>query len=330
MSFNLTLSQDVSGALALNTPLNLNLAVPGQNALVTFIVSAGQKIALNMGAVATTPTGKAVYAYVYNASGTQVASINATSAASATANLPNLAAGTYSVMAAPQSAATATLQMTLANGLTATLPVDGSTSFALTTSVQGQYGYFTFAGTAGQNLGLGITNLVLTPSSVTSANVFVDKPNGSNWQSGNCYPSNVPGCQISLSNLPVTGSYTVRVVPGGQATMSVNLTLSQDVSGALTMGTPANVNLAVPGQNALLTFTTTAVQTVALTLSAVATTPAGKMVYAYVYNASGTYIGSTNTTSGITVNLTNLAAGTYSVLIAPQLAATATLQVKVQ
>jgi len=49
-----------------------------------------------------------------------------------------------------------------------------------------------------------------------------------------------------------------------------------------------------------------------------------------VYNASGSWVGATNSATGITLNLTNLAAGTYSVLLTPLDAATATLSVKVQ
>jgi hypothetical protein len=329
MSFNLTLSQNVSGALSMGVPLNVSLATPGQNALLTFTATAGQTVALNMNSISTTPAGKPVYAYVYNASGTQVGTVN--SSTNATLNLTNLAAGTYSVLLAPQSAATATLQITLASGLSATLPVDGSTSALHATTVQGQNGYFTFAGTAGQNLGLALTNLALTPSSVTSVSVSVDRPDGASLMSATtCSVSSIPGCQLSLRNLPVSGNYVFRVVPNGQATMSFKTTLSQNVSGALSLGVPMNVNLAVPGQNALLTFTATAGQTVAFNMNSIVTTPAGKTVYAYVYNASGTMVGSLGSSANGTSNLTNLAAGTYSVLIAPQFAVTATLQVRLQ
>jgi len=45
---------------------------------------------------------------------------------------------------------------------------------------------------------------------------------------------------------------------------------------------------------------------------------------------SGTQVASTSGTTQATLNLTNLVAGTYSVLIVPQLAATATLHVQIQ
>jgi YD repeat-containing protein len=325
MSFNITLSQDASGTLIPGTTQNLNLSSPGQNALLNFTATAGQTVALNLGSIVTTPANTSVYTYVYNAGGTQIGSMSGTT--NTTLNLTNLAAGTYSVLIVPLNAATATAQVTLANAFSATLPVDGSTA-SYSSTVQGQNGYFIFAGTAGQNLGLGLTGLAFTPTSTSYLYMYVDKPDGTNWMSASiCYASNLPGCQLSLRNLPATGNYTVRIVPGGQSTLRFNLTLSQDVSGVLSAGTPLNTNLSSPGQNALLNFTATAGQTLALNVGSIMTTPANTSVYTYVYNAGGTQIGSMSGTTSTTLNLTNLAAGTYSVLIVPLNAATATAQV---
>jgi hypothetical protein len=119
------------------------------------------------------------------------------------------------------------------------------------------------------------------------------------------------------------------VSPAGAASASYTLTLSQDVTGTLT-STPLALSLDAPGREGLPTFTATAGQNVAVTMSSIATTPSSKPVLMTVYNASGGWVGATNSTTGITLNLTNLAAGTYSVLLTPLDAATATLSVKVQ
>jgi len=144
-----------------------------------------------------------------------------------------------------------------------------------------------------------------------------------------CYLSSSPGCYLSLLNLPDTGTYQVVVSPAGAVSASYTLTLSQDVTGTLT-STPLALSLDAPGREGLPTFTATAGQNVAVTMSSIATTPSGKPVLMTVYNASGSWVGATNSATGITLNLTNLAAGTYSVLLTPLDAATATLSVKVQ
>src|SRR6185436_650712 len=197
MSFNLTLSTQVTGALTAGTPLPVTLAVPGKMALLTFTATAGQTVALHFSSVSTTPAGKQVWTYVLNPSG-GVISQATTAAAQRTLNLTNLAAGTYSVGIVPNDAATASATVTLANGLTGTLPANDTTqSFA--TTVPQQHGYFTFSANAGDDLGLALTNLVLTPSSPNWVNVSVAAPNGQ-WivNANNCFVSSVPGCSYDL------------------------------------------------------------------------------------------------------------------------------------
>jgi hypothetical protein len=326
MSFNLTSSQDVSGTLTLNTPQNVTL-VSGQNTWLTFTATAGQTVAVSATSIVTSPSGQSVTLTVYNSSGTSMGSTSGTS--SATLNLFNLAAGTYSVLAVPAYGASATMQVTLASQVGGALAFNGSTANYATT-VPGQYAYFTFSGTAGQNLGLGLTALTLTPSSQqTDALVYVYQPNGTQLTYAYCYTTNPGGgCQLSLINLPVTGTYTIKVEPGTLQTMSFSLTSSQDVSGTLTLNTPQNETL-VSGQNTWLTFTATAGQTVAVSATSIVTNPSGQNVTLTVYNSSGTSVGSVAGTSSATLNLFNLAAGTYSVSAVPAYGASATLQLTV-
>jgi len=81
------------------------------------------------------------------------------------------------------------------------------------------------------------------------------------------------------------------------------------------------------GQGALLTFTTTATQTVIVHLSGLATVPSGNGVYFTVTNSAGTTLATTTTSSAANLTLTNLAAGTYKVLIYPGAAVTSSMQV---
>jgi len=130
--------------------------------------------------------------------------------------------------------------------------------------------------------------------------------------------------------VPDTGQYLIRVVEENSRPLSFGITLSPDLTGTLTAGVPLSLVLNVPGREALPTFAATAGQNIAVTMSSIATTPSGKLVYMNVYNAAGTLVSSTSSTTQATLNLTNLAAGTYSVLILPQYAATASLQLQIQ
>jgi hypothetical protein len=269
-----------------------------------------------------------VYVYVYNPAGAQVAFNNTSSGT--TLNLSNLSAGTYTVVVVPYNAATGTMQVTLAAGMTGSLPTDGS-STGIAATVPGQNGYFTFSGTAGQNLGLGLTGLSLNPSSSTLVTMTVRKPDGSVFGSTvQCYTSYAPGCQSALRNLPATGTYTMELAPSGYVALSATLTLSQSVGGALTPGTPLPIGLASPGQNAVLTFTASAGQSRTLAISGIATTPASGQVYVYVYNPSGSQVAFNNGATSVALNLTNLVTGTYSVLIVPHYAHTGTMQATLQ
>ncbi len=326
MSFAITLSQDVTGTLTLNTPLGVTFDVPGRQAALSFTATAGQAVSLNIDSLAV--SGVYVEVSLYNPNGTLRTSFSG--AWSMTADINDLVAGTYTVLVAPRNAATGSLQVTMAGGLVGVLPANG-TSQSFSSNVPGQGAYLTFAANAGDDLALALTGI--TFSSTYYAYAYITRPNGSTLSTPTCTQT-TGACSTSLRNLPDTGTYRIRVSPGGfspvYSTMSFTITLSQDVTGTLTLGTPLNVTLDVPGRQALLTFTATSGQSLALIMSSVATTPAGTYVDMDVFNPSGTQIVDSGGSSGATSNLSSLAAGTYEVLIAPRDAATGTLQVKIQ
>ena len=340
MSFTATLSPDVPGIgtlLSPNVPYPLNVQYSGQRGLMSFTASANQTVALEVSGITTSPANTNVLLYVYGPggwpNGTPIASD--TTATGYTFNLPNLPAGTYTVFIVPQYAVTATMTVTLASGITGTLTADGSGS-QFSTTVPGQNVYMTFSGTAGQNLGLGLTNIVFNPTTGAAASLYVYNPDGSLLTSnGSCYAATIyNGCSASL-NLTQTGTYSVVVdPPNGSTTMSFTATLSQDVPGISTLlspNVPYPLNIQYSGQRGLMSFSAGAGQTVALTVSGITTNPANQIVYLYVYAPggwpNGSPIASTSTTTGYTFHLTNLPAGTYTVFIAPNHAATATMTV---
>jgi YD repeat-containing protein len=327
MSFTVGFSQDAGGALPPSTtPTSLSFGVPGEDGQYTFTATAGQSFALNVGSISTTPANESVTATVYNSAGAVVGSASGTT--SLTVNLLNLAAGTYTAVIVPQYGATGTAQVTLAPQLGGAL--SSGTSASESASVPGQEGYFTFTGTAGQSVGVGISNLVFTPSSNGApAYLYVYTPSGT--QLGNvtyCYVTNPgSGCQVSLTNLPQSGTYTVQLIPPGQQQMSFTITQSLDPTATLSSGTPTSVNLGTVGEGEILSFTTTASETVTLTVSDVTTTPANTSMFIYVYNSAWSEVTGASTSTGTTLTMTNLAAGTYEVVIYPQYPATSSMQV---
>ena len=310
------------------TPTTVAITVSGQSQRLAFTLTAGQTLALTVGSISTVPADTSVPIVIYGPNGSILAytTVN-TSSGYTIFNLPNLAAGTYTVSVVPNNAATATMQFTLFPGVTGTLSPTATTSAAFSTLAPNQNAYLTFSGTAGENLGLALTNLTLSSTAATGANVYIYNPDGSEV---NYMPCNVgTSCGVSLTNLPQTGTYQVVVVPNGPATMSFDLTLSPDVTGTIT-ATPLTLNLAEAGQIGLLNFTATAGQTLALTVNSVTTVPANTNVLVEINGPGSSYLTyaytTVNSSTNYTFNLTNLAAGTYTVSVVPNNAATATMQ----
>jgi YD repeat-containing protein len=331
MTVSLTLSEDLTGTLTTGTPRNVTLTLPGQNSLLTFTAAANQRYALNVSSVSLSPPDKKAWAGLYDPSDMLVKWVGAEANVPATYNTQALSAGTYSVLVAPAAAATGSAQITVVPQVGGAIVIDGATR-PYNSTVPGENGYFTFAGTAGQNLGVGITNIASVPSSNTTVDFNVLKPDNGLLVNWSCEP---PGCSGPLLNLPVTGTYAITMTTtaaGAYRTVSFGLTMSEDVAGTLVAGAPQSISLSVPGQQAVLTFTATQGQSVTVTASSVATTPANTNVSVRVLNAAGTQVGAATARTGVNgiITLTNLAAGNYRVHAIPAAAATATLQVAIQ
>ncbi|MHB1587450.1 MAG: beta strand repeat-containing protein [Acidiferrobacteraceae bacterium] len=323
VSFQATLSTDVTGTLSTGTALNLNLAQPGQIGLMNFTATAGETLALTVNGISTTPANNIVQIQIQGPSFNTYQNV---SGPNYIFNLPNLSAGTYTVSIVPNNAATASMQLETVPGVTGTLTTTGGAS-SFSTSTPGQNVYLSFSATQGQNLGLGITNVAVSPSSAWGIQVIVYDHNGNVVANGPCCAAPNGGVGLDLRNLPA-GTYEVLIEPGNtNQTMSFQATLSTDVTGTLSTGTALNLNLAQPGQIGLMNFTATAGETLALTVNGISTTPANNIVQIQIQGPSfNTY----QNVSGpnYIFNLPNLSAGTYTVSIVPNNAATASMQLE--
>ncbi|OYV49721.1 MAG: hypothetical protein B7X10_01705, partial [Burkholderiales bacterium 21-58-4] len=319
---------DVSAALETDASLTINAAPqsisalwPWQSKRLVWTATAGQSLVL--GITNYNPGLGSDFAQLtaYAPDG----SLLATSSCGYLGCLMNLnsvpTTGTYTVVIQPLNANPLNFTAALVTAVTGSLTTTGSPVTVVTT-VPGQSATLTFSGTQGENLGFGITNLVLVPASVIGVTVDIYSPSGMLLNSS-CNTTS-PGCGISLNNLPLTGTYSIVITPAGTAIMNLTATLTQDVTGTLSPDTPLAINLTTPGENALLTFSGTPGQVMSLQVSGVSTTPAGAPLQETVYNPDGTTF-STTTTNTIIVPIASSA--NYSVLIAPYYGATATMQV---
>ena len=91
----------------------MSLDKQGRNATLSFSVTAGQDVALNIAPIVTSPVNGTGMFRVFNASGTQVYS-GAFSGSTFTTNLKGLAAGNYNAVVFINNAATATFTATMA------------------------------------------------------------------------------------------------------------------------------------------------------------------------------------------------------------------------
>jgi hypothetical protein len=288
-----------------------------------------------LGGITTVPAGRALGLTVLKPDGTTLTS--ATTASGNTFSLANLpATGTYTLFVDPQYGSTATFTIVMNTSSNTTVAMDGASGNLSTTTTPGASGYFNFSATAGDNIGLGISNLVRTNgySSFTYVNLYVYKPDGTAWGSYiNCYTG---GCDLNLGNAPATGVYSVLLVSPNPSmepalVMSYTATVSHDAVTALTAGTAVNANLSRNGQNGRFTFSGTAGTTVKLIISGISTTPAGRLLGLTVYKPDGSTLASTSNASSYTFTLTIIpATGTYLLFVDPQYGATATLQVTQQ
>jgi len=326
VSATLQLITDVNAVLAAGTPYNLALGTPGQQGTLSFTASAGQTYALNIGAVTSLPANTTYNVQLYNSSGGLYQLNTSTAAGNITYNLQNMPADTYTLFLWSTVASTTSMQVTLQSGVTGSVASDG-TSSTYSTGQPGQIAYLNFAGTAGQSMSLVLTNASLTPAANgTSFSVQVLRPDGGSFTSVGCTVS-ANGCAIPLYKLPQTGTYALNLTPSGTQKVSATLQLISDVNAALTAASAFNLNLSIPGQDGILTFTATAGQTIALTVSGISSVPTGTSYLFQVFNPSGSTVTSTSSASGATLNLANLAAGTYTLLVYPSIASTAAMQV---
>ena len=118
----------------------------------------------------------------------------------------------------PSNVFTVTANLQISSDVKGTLLVNGAAAIFTTTRV-GQNASYTFSGTAGQNRSVLISGNTFAGYS----SVVVTSPDGTEFSRAYVYNWTD---SLVLTGLPLTGNYTVRIIPyqGGTGTMSVALT----------------------------------------------------------------------------------------------------------
>ncbi|MGH9907043.1 MAG: hypothetical protein ACRD8U_15850, partial [Pyrinomonadaceae bacterium] len=252
---------------------------------------------------------------------------------------PNIGAGTvsstlpvtgnYLIVVDPHVARTGNLTLTLSEDLAPPISIN-SPPVIMNFDRVGQNARLTFAGTAGQRVSLGMSDLTLGVGYCCDvASVAIYKPDGTALLSPYGFPNT--GASTVSSVLPVTGTYSIVVDPYVARTGNFTLTLSEDLAGPITInGSPVTLDFSRVGQNARLTFDGTVGQSVSLGMSS-STLGVGyccDVASVAIYKPDGTALlapfGFQNTGAG-TVSSTLPVNGTYSIVVDPYVARTGTL-----
>ena len=324
-AFTVQLSNEVTGTLAVDLPQSVVLSRVGQDTRYTFSAVAGDSLAIDVSDINPQPRPQSFYAWMYRPDGSPLMSCSGMPPAGAYCELGAISvAGTYSVLIDPWYGAYGSLKLALKQGpmLAAT---DPPTAFA--PSGVSESARFRFAGTAGQNATLGITDFTATGTGSLSATLYVYRPDGVQLSpSATCTPSSGGGtCKLTLSNLPVGGTYSVVVRPAAGVKVTGNISLSSDLTGTLVTGTPVSLNAVRAGQNARYSFTGTAGDSTSVKLLGASTAPAGQRMNVSIYSPSGAYLtfGYATSPSAVFVNLGSLpTTGTYTIVVEPYYGAT--------
>ena len=291
--------------------------VPGQNAVLTFPGAAGQAVALQLSGVSISSGTASLLRPDGTALATKPFAVNGVFLDRMV--LP--ATGMYSIAIDPSGAAVGTATATLYDvppDVTGTITVGGP-AVPITTTAPGQNATLTFAGTAGEAVGLDVSRVtilsgtvsILRPDGVTLASKF--------FSTG--------GTLLDGTPLPTTGTYTIVVDPSDALTGTATLKLADvpaDVARSIAAGgPPVTVTTTAAGQNVRLTFTGTAGQSVSLQLAGVTIAngtlsllrPDGTTLAIKAFAAPTTFVDPVVLPTG----------GTYTVLIDPANAAVGSL-----
>jgi hypothetical protein len=247
-------------------PVAVTTTLAGENARLPFSAAGGDQVSVLL-------TGSTVPGGTVSLLGPDGTTLASRPFASGTwfidrTTLP--AGGTSTILVDPAGPGVGTVTVTLyavPSDASATLAVGGSPA-SVAATVPGQNARLTFAGSAGEGVGLQLTGVT-----VLSGTVSLLRPDGTTLVSK---PFSTSGITLDRTELPATGMYTILVDPSSYVTGAVTATvydITADVTATIVPGGPAvQVTTTSAGQNARVTFTGSVGENVALDVSGVTIT----------------------------------------------------------
>ncbi len=298
--------------------LSASNTTAGSDLSFTFNGAIGQSLGLGISSLVLSPVGS-VSIFVNAPDGRLIGgSMCPTLCTVDLANLP--ATGIYTVRVRPFGAATVSLIATLSSDISGTASLSAPMDVALTRP--GQIARIAFIATAGQTLGLELSNLSMAPRQ--QLQYLVSRPDGEDLpllRNGWLYASVAPFL-LPLVQLPLSGTYTLVLQPVDTiSTMAVHLAIGAPVNLPIDAA-PITQDLRLAGQMGLLSFSASAGQNLGLgvTVSNYAAV-AGTSVFAPdgTRLADRIYCGNIHADAGDTgcrIDLDHLAlSGTYIIVI---------------
>jgi large repetitive protein len=310
---------DASGSIvAGGSAVVATTTVPGQNARYTFSGSQGQRISVAINGVSLAPSGSLEIVSLLSPTGSNLggSGLVTTTGWIDSTTLPT--SGVYTILVDPDGAATGSGSLTVYDvppDATGTLtPSQSGDALSPSTLTPGQNAQLAFAGAQGQRVSLKISGVALSGGG-TFETISIRKPDGTTLASSGIVTSNG---WIDTQTLPSTGTYTVFVDPDKGAISSSTLraydvppdfaaTIDPDSDNAV------NETTTVPGQDARLTFTGLAGDTIYVPRGGV-TIPTS---WVKLLKPDGTQLTGTPLVAAVdgTLSATLPSSGTYTVLV---------------
>jgi hypothetical protein len=292
-----------------------------QTSRFVFDATSGQRVGFGLKGLTFNPSGSSAVLYFYAPDGsgagqvTCAAASGSNLAANCDYSLVAAASGTYQVITG-QNAAVVGGRVQISSPATGTLASDVMQTVSLTRV--GQQAAYTFAIAAGDSVGVDVSNLALAPQSgVLTATVL--KPDGTQLVTAS--PNQPASGYLELGANQPAGTYTVFVEPANGAYGTFNITLK---AGTVLTTTSSPTSFAPAGiaENVRARFTATAGQTLSLGVGSVTDTTGSGAATVLVNRADRSTLDSVSCNPSLMggncrIQLDNLAAGTYSVVVKP-------------
>ncbi len=196
----------------------------------------------------------------------------------------------------------------------------------------GKVGLVLFDAVQGENVSLGITNLVTSPAN-TGLNAILITPTGATVQIGqHCGGSGAvgifpPSSSCYLSTLSSTGTYTLLFSSASTTATTFTVSLTKEVTSPLTTASQA-VSLSRAAQSERLTFVQNEKSTFTVEVAGITVTPSTATLYGTLYDPDGNAIQTLGTgTGGLVFHVLHARIhGTYTVFLQADSGATVSAQ----